>query len=936
MAKLSSDGKYVTVESGDTLYSIAKNYGNGKTYQQLAAINNIKDPNLIIVGQKIYLTDSSSSSSSTTTSGSTTTSSNKVEITHFGLLSTSENELYATWNWSKENTESYKTYWTYKNGDGTTLIGKDHTITIDPVLPTAARQDTYTIPSGALEVKFRVKPVSKKKTVNGTETSYWTAEWTDFQVYKCSTPLAAPSVPTVKIEDNKLTASLDNIELPITSETTPDSVEFEIVKLDYSKDPVRKVKFSDNAVTTINRNMASYSCTVDSGGEYQVRCRFVKNSKLYSEWSDYSETFKSNPATPAKITTIRYDSKSMVYLEWSKSPTATSYVIQYTTNKDYFDASDRVYEVTVESSSPSSAPPNKWNVSIDENGEEYFFRVKAILDGLESGWSEISSVVVGKTPAAPTTWSSTTTGVVGEDVILYWVHNSEDGSKQSSAELKMDVNGTVYTYTLGASSVSNTLITYKPLSDEDLEDGKTNSCKVTVPNSGAKIKWQVRTKGVVDEYSPWSIERTIDIYDKPTLAMAITNQKGTSISKVTSFPFYIEGNASGNRQTPIGYHVTVTSDEFYETVDEIGRNKIVNIGDEVYSKYFDIFDEWSTPNELVIELTPGSIDLANGMSYTVACTVTMDSGLSTTTYVQFSVSWTEVSYEPNAEIGINTDSYVAYIRPYCETVSITRYFVDYIAGSVYKKTDIRAASVWGEIIPGVKTTTGELVYQGIDSDGNEVYFCEVTETTDITNVLLSVYRREFDGSFTELVKGLDASAKSTITDPHPSLDLARYRVVATDKDTGAVTFYDVPGYPVGGKAAIIQWNESWSKFDNTSEDAIEHPSWSGSLLKLPYNIDISDNTNPDVELVEYIGREHPVGYYGTQIGHSSNWNMEVEKADKDTIYALRRLQRWMGDVYVREPSGSGYWANITVSFSQKHCKLTVPVTLSVIRVEGGA
>ena len=41
MATLSSDGKYVTVQRGDTLSGIASKYGNGKTYQQLASINKI-------------------------------------------------------------------------------------------------------------------------------------------------------------------------------------------------------------------------------------------------------------------------------------------------------------------------------------------------------------------------------------------------------------------------------------------------------------------------------------------------------------------------------------------------------------------------------------------------------------------------------------------------------------------------------------------------------------------------------------------------------------------------------------------------------------------------------------------------------------------------------------------------------------------------------
>ena len=54
MAKLSSDKTYVTVEKGDTLWAIArdyKSYSNNATYQQLAAINGISNPNLIYVNQ---------------------------------------------------------------------------------------------------------------------------------------------------------------------------------------------------------------------------------------------------------------------------------------------------------------------------------------------------------------------------------------------------------------------------------------------------------------------------------------------------------------------------------------------------------------------------------------------------------------------------------------------------------------------------------------------------------------------------------------------------------------------------------------------------------------------------------------------------------------------------------------------------------------------
>ena len=107
------------------------------------------------------------------------------------------------------------------------------------------------------------------------------------------------------------------------------------------------------------------------------------------------------------------------------------------------------------------------------------------------------------------------------------------------------------------------------------------------------------------------------------------------------------------------------------------------------------------------------------------------------------------------------------------------------------------------------------------------------------------------------------------------------------------------------------------------------------MLKLPYNIDVSDSNEMDVSLIEYIGRSHPVSYYGTQLGVTSTWNVDIPKSDKNTLYGLRMLAIYAGDVYVREPSGSGYWANISVSYDQKHRDLVIPVTLSIKRVEGG-
>lgn len=886
-----------TVVKGDTLWGIAERYlGSGIKYKQLLAWNSdIKNPDLIYVGQVIKLSDTGSSSTTTSTS------SNKPTNVKVGVLSTDDGMLLATWDWSNSNTASYKVLWTYDTGNGVWFIGSNSTITVeDDMSEDLFKYSTYSIPANAKKVKFKVKPISKTYKKNNTETNYWDAQWSNEVTYTNTTPLTAPNTPTVTLDKYTLTATLDNIAIDATG------IEFEVVK-DNGASAYKTGK------ATIVSSHASYVWTVDAGSQYKVRCRAYKGSD-YSGWTAYSNNMSSIPATPSGITTIRAASETSVYLEWGSVATATSYDVEYATKKEYFDHSD---QTTVK----TGIKVTKYEISGLEAGHEYFFRVRAINEDVDgdnwSGWTEIKAIVVGKDPSAPTTWSSSTTVISGEPLNLYWVHNSEDGSSQTYAELEITIDGFKETHTIQNSS------------NEDEKD-KTSVYSINTSSfiEGTKIKWRVRTAGVTKVYGEWSTERTIDIYAPPTLELSLTDVNGHSLNVITSFPFYVSGIPGPKTQIPTGYHLSVVSNEIYETTDNKGNEKTVNAGEEVYSKYFDTYES------LLVEFSAGNIDLENNVSYRVVCTVSMNSGLTTEESLEFTVAWTDMEYEPNAEIGIDENTFSAYIRPYCEDRSIVNRKVT-VSGKSYVITDESLSSVWGEIVPGAKTITGEAVYFGVDTNNDEVYFAKVEVVTPVTNVLLSVYRREFDGSFTELANGLDSAKAITITDPHPSLDLARYRIVAITKDTGAISFYDAPGYPVGGKASIIQWDEAWTNFEVSEDETLEQPPWSGSLLKLPYNIDVSDSNAPDVSLVEYIGREHPVSYYGTQLGHASNWNMEIPKTDKETLYALRRLQRWMGDVYVREPSGSGYWANVKVNFSQKHLDVTIPVTLSISRVEGG-
>lgn len=737
---------------------------------------------------------------------------------------------------TSDTVDHYTVKWTYDTGDGIWFEGSQSDVKVTNA--------TYNPPTNALRVRVTVTPVSKQRNVNGQQTSYWTGEPVSVIFSTIDNPPVKPPTPSVKIKKYDLTATVDNI-----SDVRSDEIQFEVYDM--------LTKFKSGTVT-VQACMASYKCKVNAGGQYRVRARatnLLGSGRVYSEWTDFSSPAGTIPSPPSGITKIRATSATSIYVEWAAVNSAETYDIEYANKVTYFDGSDKTSTVT-------GIQFNHYEKTGLESGEEYFFRVRAVNAQGTSAWSEIKSIVIGKAPEAPTTWSSATTVITGEPLTLYWVHNSEDGSSEEYAEVEITVGSDKQTYTVKNQNIDN----------EDEKD-KTKSYAVDTSryNEGTKIKWRVRTAGITKTYGPWSIMRTVDVYAPPTLELTVTDKDGGALSVLKTFPFFIKGLAGPKTQMPIGYHISITADQGYETIDNIGRRKIVNANDEVYSRYID------TNEQLLLEMSAQNVDLENNIPYTIKVIVSMNSGLTATSSTNFEVSWVDETYNLDAEIAVDQSTYVGYITPYCR-----------------------------------------------DEQG-----------APITDVLLSVYRREFDGSYTEIGDGIDPASNTVVTDPHPALDYARYRIIATSKSTGAVSFYDPPGYPVSGKEIVIQWDEEWSDFDLRRDDEMEHPLWTGSILKLPYNVDVSDKNRSDTTLIKYIGRTYPVSYYGTHIDSSSTWNVSVPKSDRETIYALRRLSIWKGDVYVREPSGSGYWASIGVSFSQKHKDPVVPVTLDITRVSGG-
>lgn len=903
--------KTYTVVRGDTLSEIAQRFGTTVSY--LAKLNNIRNVNLIYVGQVLKISEvvtvtpakpnptpapPPAPSPSKPTPTKTSPAATRVTITAFGLQANTDRTFFGTWSWSRDNTAHFEIRWFYGTGDKAKFTGNSSTV---EWLDNAQPQSLYTAPENATYVSFQVKPIAKTHKVNNSDVYYWTAQWSTEQFYYMKNlPPAKPPVPTVTMEDYTLKVEVNGVE-----EDGID-IEFEIIQNDLTVYKTGKSK--------VTRSVAKYSCSVSPGYSYKVRCRALKNN-LRSGWTDYSGNVNTKPNKPEKINDLRAVSETAITLTWDEAVTADSYDIEYAIRLDYLgmsNASTTINNIT--------AP--RYTITGLSTGEKYFVRVRAVNAQGTSDWTEAKSIILGAVPSAPTTWSSSTTVTVGEDMKFYWMHNSKDGSKESKAELSYVVDN--------GSEVLKEIVKVDTSDDVSYYWLPTLSYR-----EGASIKWRVRTAGITGEYGPWSVTRTITIYAPPSLSLVISDDglNTRSLRQITKYPFYIKAVAGPSSQIPIGYHFSIIAKDTYETMDEHGNVKMVIAGQEIYSNFLDVNERL-----ILLTMTPSDVNLENNIEYELLCTVTMNSGLTEEASADFRVSLDDVTYYPAAEILFDKTTLSASIRPYCTYTPYIFYQVSYNASTgIYTRTNTAISPIEGTSVDNALTTQEDLVFVGVNASGETIYFSVIPSNREylVENVVLSVYRKDYDGRFVEIAKDVPNLDNRYVTDPHPSLDLATYRVVATDTTNGSISYTDIPGYPVGIKSVIIQWDETWSNLEILGDNPTDEVSWAGSMLKLPYNIDVSDSNEMDVSLIEYIGRSHPVTYYGTQLGVTSTWRMEIPKTDKATLYGLRLLAIYTGDVYVREPSGSGYWANISVSYEQKHRELTIPITLTIKRVEGG-
>ena len=517
---------------------------------------------------------------------------------------------------------------------------------------------------------------------------------------------------------------------------------------------------------------------------------------------------------------------------------------------------------------------NTTNYITVEVGHDWYFRVRAKnSSGIAGTWSETVTAAAAIKPNPPTTWTLASSAFIGSSINFYWTHNSADGSKPTRSEIEYRINdGTAQTIVVTHSLGPD---------DRDYTFSRAFTLESSSFSDGDILKWRVRTQGVAAlGWSDYSVLREVNIYSPASLSLAIA-------SSISTYPINIGITVTPATQHIVSFYLAIRSRDSYDDEDYMGEFQHVVAGQLVFSKNYTDLSNTDT-----IQLTPSDINLQNGQTYDIEAIVATSAGLTAEDTASFTLNVVEPDYYLDMGITIDRDSLSAALVPGC--------------------------------------------YSDIDEsdDGDDIYNIEDI----VDDVVLSIYRINFDGSFTLIEGNIENDGITVVSDPHPALDNGKYRLVAIDNTSGVMFYDDIISEDLEVKGLVLQWDAKYANYlvrgivDEIDEPAIGNMA-GGTTLKLPYNVKKNESSELDTALVEYIGREHPVSYYGTQKGQKSSYSTDVPKDDFETLELLRRLQVWPGDVYIRAQDGLGYWAKVEVSFDRDYDSLVMPVSIDATRVD---
>lgn len=388
---------------------------------------------------------------------------------------------------------------------------------------------------------------------------------------------------------------------------------------------------------------------------------------------------------------------------------------------------------------------------------------------------------------------------------------------------------------------------------------------------GSTVRWNVRTLGIATAgWSPRSETQSFKVWQQPTVIVD-TNDV------VSRFPLVITADTNSPTQRPIVIDIEIRATDEHVILQPDGNERLVQPGDVIYSSHNN-----TSADPYVHTIAAGDLFLTDSHEYEAYAACVMNSGLSCEDTTVFTYDVSEPSYSLGALID-EAEGYAVSIVPYAVTAI------------------------------GEPTEEGDML----------------ANATFARNVVFSVFRFETDGTYTALVKDLPNDGMNSYLDKHAALGAQSYRIIAYDKNTGYVSYSDEGTELLDEGCIIISWDSN--KIGAGLLDEAENPTDDSESLVLPYNIEINEQHSPDMAGVDLIGQIHPLGTYGTQLGETAQWTCEILKDDYETIAKLRELSRIMKDVYVREPTGNGYYAMVALSMRSSHDSWALSVSFTITR-----
>jgi hypothetical protein len=195
----------------------------------------------------------------------------------------------------------------------------------------------------------------------------------------------------------------------------------------------------------------------------------------------------------------------------------------------------------------------------------------------------------------------------------------------------------------------------------------------------------------------------------------------------------------------------------------------------------------------------------------------------------------------------------------------------------------------------------------------EVAYTDTVATPTVDNVVITPLENK---GATIQVNNL---ADGITWDLYRATNDSRNVLIASDNANGATVTDNFAPYSTNAKCEYIvlakneQGQYSYAPFEYEAKHKVLRFDWNDNYVELPYNIEISDETDKQFEQQVYLDGTQK-GAWGASVVRSTSLSTDtVYIKDEEVQKKVRELARYQGSVFVRTPLGQAYTANVEVS-----------------------